>query len=226
MAEPAYVAIAGELSRLIRSGALRPGSQLASHPELAKQHGVSEIVIRKAVALLLSQGLVRTIERRGTFVADQPTLTRVSPERQLETAETSFTNELGRTVEVERDTWQVPATDALAEIFGINIGDEVTHVVTRAREDGRPISISDTYQPIDRAQLVPTVLEETIADRVPVSEHAQWLGTPTGELVETVHQVFVAGDGRVVMVADISYPRDRYDAFVFRMTLQPEPQTT
>lgn len=226
MAEPAYVAIAGEVSRLIRSGELRPGSQLASHPELARQHGVSEIVIRKAVALLLSQGLVRTVERRGTFVADRPTLVRVSPERQLETAETSFENELGRTVQIERDTRQIPASQALAEVLGINVGDEVTHVVTRAREDGRPISISDTYQPEKRRGLVAAVLEETVADRIPVSEHALWFGTPAGELVKAVHQLFIASDERVVMVSDITYPRDRYDAFVFRMTLPPEPQTT
>ncbi|MBR7552226.1 GntR family transcriptional regulator, partial [Mycobacterium tuberculosis] len=66
---------------------------MPSYSELAKRHGVSEIVIRKVIDLLLRQGLVYTIERRGTFVAARPTLVRVSPERQMEDPATTFGNE-------------------------------------------------------------------------------------------------------------------------------------
>jgi GntR family transcriptional regulator len=220
MAEPAYVAIAGEYARQIRSGRLMPGTQLPSYAELAEKNGVSDIVIRKAVELLLRQGLVRSVRRRGIFVADQPNLVRVSPERQKQGAEATFQNEVGEPVEVERSSAQVAATAEHAEAFGLALGDPLTYTVTYARGKGRPISISDTFQPVDVPDVADAaVLEETVADRIPTAAHAEWLGTSPGDLVKTVHQRFVGADGRLLMISDVSYPQDRYDALVFRMSL-------
>ncbi|HEV3355351.1 MAG TPA: GntR family transcriptional regulator [Pseudonocardiaceae bacterium] len=222
MAEPAYVAVAGEYAQRIRSGLLAPGTQLPSYAEIAERHGVSDIVVRKAIELLQNQGLVRSVRRRGNFVADQPNLVRVSPERQMEDPETTFSNESDQGVIVDRDTEQVTASEELAELFDLSAGTTITHVVTRASEGGRPISISDTYQPIDVVDVSGAAyLEETIADRLPTPTHAEWLRTDSGDLVKTVHQKFAMADGRVVMTSDVSYPKDRYDAFVFRMTLAP-----
>lgn len=223
MAEPQYVVIAGEYARRIRTGALPPGTQLPSYSEMAGQYGVSDIVIRRAIKLLISQGLARTVERRGTFVVDRPNLVRVSPERQMEEPETTFGNETDRVVRIERDASVVAASDELAEALGVTAGDEINCIITRASEDGRPISISDSYHPLDVASTASaTHLEETVADRLPSSSHAAWLHTPPGDLVKTVHQRFIAEDGRVLMISDVSYPQDRYDAFVFRMALTQE----
>lgn len=88
-------------------------------------------------------------------------------------------------------------------------------------EDGRPISISDAYQPVGVAGIVGAAfLEETITDQLPAPVHAEWLRTTSGDLVKKVHQRFLSDDGQVIMLCDISYPRDRYDAFVFRMALK------
>ncbi|WP_067475266.1 GntR family transcriptional regulator [Actinomadura hibisca] len=221
MAEPAYVRIAGEYARRIRGGELPPGMQLPSYAEIAQQNGVSDIVVRKALELLQSQGLVRSVRRRGVFVADRPNLVRVSPERQLEAAERSFQNESDQQIQVERETEQIPATNDLAEALGVPVGAEIKHVVTRATEDGRPISISDTYQPLDVIDISGAdFLEETISDKLPTPVHAEWLRTTPGDLVKSVHQRFIAADDRIIMISDVSYPRGRYDAFVFRMSLK------
>lgn len=221
MKEPAYVRIAGHYARRIRTGELPPGTQLPSYSEIARQSNVSDIVVRKAIELLQSQGLVRSVRRRGNFVADRPNLVRVSPERQMEGPETTFGNESDREIRIDRDIEQVPAGHDLAEIFGISADEEVLHTVTRASEDGRPISISDTYQPLDVADISDaTFLEETLADRLPSPTHAEWLRTTPGDLVKTVHQQFLTADRRTIMVSDVSYPRDRYDEYVFRMRLK------
>ncbi|KAB2380658.1 GntR family transcriptional regulator [Actinomadura montaniterrae] len=221
MAEPAYVRIAGEYARRIRGGELPPGTQLPSYAEIAQQNGVSDIVVRKAVELLQSQGLVRSVRRRGVFVADRPNLVRVSPERQMESAEQSFQNESDQPIQVNREVQQLPATVELAEALGIPAGQEIKHVITKASENGRPISISDTHHPLDIADISGAAyLEETIFDQLPPTAHAEWLRTTPGDLVKTVHQRFIAADERVVMISNISYPRDRYDAFVFRMSLE------
>lgn len=227
MPEPAYVTIAGTYAQRIRSGELPPGVQLPSYSEIVQRHGVSDIVARKAIELLLSQGLVRSVRRRGIFVTDRPNLIRVSPERQLEPPEATFRNESNRDVEVDRETEQVPVSDELADAFGLAANDEITHVITRVTEDRQPVSVSDTYQPLDVADAsTATQLEETIADRLPMRTHADWLRTTPGDLVKTVHQRFFAADGRLIMVSDVSYPRDRYDAFLFRMTLRPDSPKT
>lgn len=220
MTEPAYVAIAGEYARRIRHGELPPGVQLPSYAEIGAQHGVSDIVVRKAVDLLQGQGLVRSVRRRGIFVADRPNLVRISPERQMEDPEVTFANESDRETRIDRETERVHATDELAEIFGIAPKDEITHTITRASEDGRPISISDTYQPLGVEGIADaTILEETLTDQLPESAHAEWLRTAPSDLVKSIRQRFLAADGRVIMVSNVSYPRDRYDAFVFRMAL-------
>jgi len=218
--EPAYVSIAGDYGRRIRNGELPPGTQLPSHAEIAGKNGVSDIVVRKALELLQSQGLVRSVRRRGIFVTDRPNLVRISPERQMENAETTFGNESNQDIQVDRQTSQVRATEALAEAFNLLPDDEITHVVTRASEGGRPISVSDTYQPLSYTGIAEAIaLEETISDKLPEPTHAEWLRTPAGDLVKTVQQRFLATGDKVVMISNISYPRDRYDAFVFRMAL-------
>jgi GntR family transcriptional regulator len=223
MAEPAYVSIAAAYAQRIRSGQLPPGSQLPSYSEIAEQSGVSDIVVRKAIDLLQNQGLVRSVRRRGVFVTDRPNLVRVSPERQMEDPEITFAYESSRDVHVERDTKQVRATDELAEAFGLAPGDKITHVVTRVTEGRRPVSISDTYHPVDMPDpSAATTLEEIVADRLPVPSHAAWLETTPGDLVKAVHQRFLVPGGRAIMVSDVSYPKDRYDAFVFRMALTPD----
>lgn len=223
MPEPAYVTIAGEYARRIRNRQLSPGTQLPSYAEIAQLHGVSDIVARKVVELLQSQGLVRPVRRRGIFVTDHPNLVRVSPERQTQTPEATFRDESDREVRVDRERRRIRATDELANAFGLTVDDHVSHVVTRVTEDHKPASVSDTYQPLDvDGASTATHLEETVADRLPTPLHAQFLGTTPGDLVKAVHQRFFAADGRLIMVSDVSYPRDRYDAFLFRMTLRPE----
>lgn len=223
MTQPAYVSIAGEYARRIRSGELPPGMQLPSYAEIAKEQGVSDIVVRKVIELLRSQGLVRPVRRRGIFVADRPNLVRLSPERQLQDPEVTFGTESEREIEVDREEVQVSATEELAEALGVTPGDEVKLVVTRVAEGGRPISISDTYQPLDAPDLsTATDLEETISDQLPSAVHAEWLRTTPGDLVKSVRQHYITGDGRVIMVSHVSYPMDRYDAFVFRMKLTRE----
>lgn len=223
MTEPAYVSIASEYARRIRAGELTPGTQLPSYAEMAKHHGVSDIVVRKVIELLGSQGLVRPVRRRGIFVADRPNLVRISPERQMQDPEDTFGAESELPIKVDRETEQVRATEDLAEAFGLSVGDELTHVVTRVAEKGRPVSISDTYQPAGITGTAgAAVLEETLTDQLPTATHAEWLRTTPGDLVKQVHQEFSTADGRVIMISDVSYPQDRYDAFVFRMSLTPE----
>ncbi len=137
----------------------------------------------------------------------------------MESPETTYGSESDRPVSVQREIQRIQATDELAATFGVNSGAELVHVVTRATEDERPVSVSDTYHLPDQENPNAAYLEETLAEQVPADLHAEWLGLPAGELAVTVHQRFLDANDRVLMVSDVSYPRSRYQAFSFRMAL-------
>jgi GntR family transcriptional regulator len=78
---PAYQRVAEELREGIRSGTYPPGSRLPTIAELCRAHGVSEIVIRQAIALLRTEGLVDTRRGGGTVVRTRPPVRRRAVER-------------------------------------------------------------------------------------------------------------------------------------------------
>jgi len=71
-ATPLYQQVAADIRRRIVSGALPIGGQLPPHRELATRYGVSVITINKALAGLVSEGILRSRVGQGTFVAMRP----------------------------------------------------------------------------------------------------------------------------------------------------------
>lgn len=64
--------LANLLRAQIESGELEPGKPLPSESYLQQEHGVSRGTAREAVAILRNEGLVITIQGRGTFVPREP----------------------------------------------------------------------------------------------------------------------------------------------------------
>lgn len=153
---PAYLRIAAELRDRIRDGGHPPGSRLPTIAALCQTHGVSEIVVRQAIAVLRGEGLVETRRGGGTVVRRQPPARRVAMERyRVETAPaaapaTSFTHD-------QRIQWheyrldkvyrRVRAGAELAELFELPPGTPLLHrhFVFYARRE--PQQISTNYLP-------------------------------------------------------------------------------
>lgn len=72
MAEYAYVTLANEIERDIRSGRLQPGARLPGEVEMGRQYGVASRTARRAVRELRDRGLAETLPSLGTFVVDHP----------------------------------------------------------------------------------------------------------------------------------------------------------
>ncbi|TDP38743.1 GntR family transcriptional regulator [Nocardia ignorata] len=224
MPEPKYVAIANKYAADIRKGVIPPNVWLPSHAEIARENGVSEIVARQAVGQLRRWGLVTTVERRGTQVLAQRDDTRLSPERQTESPETTYETEATAGVEVviDRQSAEVVADEALADTFGIDVGAALVHETVRASEDGRPISISDSYHLPGQSPPEADILEEELSERVPPESHSEWLGVPAGEPILMVKQRYLTSADRLLMLSDVSYIPGRYRTFSFRMVLPRE----
>ena len=65
---PAYLQIVDELSEEIRAGSLPPGTALPSIAQLCEQFDVSASVVKAAISVLRTQGLVIGQQGKGVFV--------------------------------------------------------------------------------------------------------------------------------------------------------------
>jgi DNA-binding GntR family transcriptional regulator len=66
--EPAYIQLVNILRSMIDAGQFRPGERLPSESQLCRSYHVSPMTVRRAINILLQDGLVSTIQGRGTFV--------------------------------------------------------------------------------------------------------------------------------------------------------------
>lgn len=69
--EPVYRQLAQIIRVRIQNGELQPNRPIPSETALNQEFGLARGTIRKAVALLREEGLIITVNGRGSFVADQ-----------------------------------------------------------------------------------------------------------------------------------------------------------
>ena len=69
---PPYQHAADAIRDDIRAGRLKPGEQLPSLRELQERFNIANMTMRAALNLLREEGLIYTIQGRGSFVADVP----------------------------------------------------------------------------------------------------------------------------------------------------------
>jgi DNA-binding GntR family transcriptional regulator len=65
-----WVTLAEHIRKQIATGELAPGAKLPSTMQLRREHGVSEMVVRNAMLVLKSEGLVYGVPGVGVYVAD------------------------------------------------------------------------------------------------------------------------------------------------------------
>ena len=70
--QPKYAQIADYLRSQILKGKYKPDDQLPAELELTRIFGVNRDTVRQAIAVLISEGKVKRIHGRGTFVTEPP----------------------------------------------------------------------------------------------------------------------------------------------------------
>jgi GntR family transcriptional regulator len=148
---PLYFQIEQDLASLIASGTLAPGSQLPSEEELVQKYGVSRTTVRKAVQELERLGLIEIRRGRGTFV-------RTEKITQEFTELTGFVEDmmamglqpsarvLGKAT--------AKANEEVARQLRVPIGTEVMQIRRVRLADDVPISLDETYLPMDLGRKV------------------------------------------------------------------------
>lgn len=152
-ARPLQVRVADDLRMRIERGEFAPGVQLPTLDELAATHLCSLGVVRTAMNLLRQQGLVVTVQGKGTFVRARPSARRHGIDRYSRSRWRSGKAILTAEAEAQghsagqlmRELGETPAPPAVAERFEIPVD---TPVWVRRRTtlvDGRPNQLADSY---------------------------------------------------------------------------------
>jgi GntR family transcriptional regulator len=69
---PLYEQLAAFLREMIRSGELSHLDPLPSEARLSQEYDISRDTVRRAIGVLVEEGLAFTVRRRGTFVGPRP----------------------------------------------------------------------------------------------------------------------------------------------------------
>jgi GntR family transcriptional regulator len=162
------VRIADDIRAKIQADEYPPGSKLPTYDDLAEQYRCSVAATRRAVELLRQQGLVITVQGKGSFVRERPSTRRHGTERYsrsrwlnggkailiAEAAAQGWTGD-----QQLRFLGEAPAPAEVADRLGVEPG---TPVWVRRRTtliNGRPNQLADSYYELPVAEAAPKLKE-------------------------------------------------------------------
>lgn len=141
---PLWRQIYGTLVEEMQQGILRPGQRLPTEPELAERFGVNRHTLRRAMAALRDDGLVRIERGRGTFVQEEVIDYPVTRRTRFSDVMILSDHQPGQR---PLRALEVPADAEVARELGIAAGEPVLLVETIHEADGRPLSVTAHYFP-------------------------------------------------------------------------------
>ncbi len=153
-----WTRIAAELAEAIGSGVYPPGQRLPSEHALAEHFGVNRHTIRRSLASLCSQGLVRITQGSGTYVEDFA-VDLVLGKRTRHQQGLAQAGLRGSLVVLQAQTTR--ATAALAKALQVPARSPLLALRVRGDAEGQPLHISERYFPLPRFENLATVVRET-----------------------------------------------------------------
>lgn len=231
-----YRQVADELRKAIKRGEYPPGSALPSQPDLARQYGLNQTSINRAIALLRADGLVRVEHGRGAYVQEIPTVKRVRRIPRGNTPGSSFAEEMRKAGLEPRaplaDLATVDAPADVAEHLRITAGDPVVRRTRHMFASGRPVQLATSYIPLEIAgnqdialpDTGPTGLYERLAARgyqvtrfveeiearQPRAEEAAFLGLTEVQYVLEVTRIASTEDDKPVETVINVFPSQQW----------------
>lgn len=159
--EPAYNQLVNILRRQIAAGMFRPGDRLPSEAQLCGRYQVSPMTVRRAINILVDQGVVSTAQGRGTFIKPPELGTATFDLQELQSL---FSDE--RTTVRILEAWPVSAPERAARKLAIPVGTRVIYIRRLIYQEGTPTIyhreylIYDPTLPTVEAELEVTALRD------------------------------------------------------------------
>ena len=236
--------IADEIrDKILHTKELKANQMLATEQDLCKEYTVSKMTIKKALDVLVLEGLIYKKRGVGTFVknlSETPLKNIIfsNDEQHLTGFSYSHRNENVSTKVIEYTI--IPADTFLAEKLNIATGDFVYRILRVRFVDSSPIVHEETYMPID---IIPKLkkchvensiysyIEATTAKKIQ-SAHiciraakcpetlASHLKLKKGEPIIQVVQIAFLDDGQIF---EYSITNHRYDCYEFHNVVVRKP---
>lgn len=176
-----YQKLRDELASKIARREWRPGEVIPGQEELAKSYGIAVGTVRKAVDLLVAQGLLERIQGRGTFVrraSFDGSLFRFfrfqdkSGERRIPASEILL-----------REVVESPS--AAAEKLKLKGRAKVIHMLRLRTIDGEPVLIEDIWLPFEKFKNFASIQLQQIGDLL-YPAYEEHCGQVVGSASETL----------------------------------------
>ncbi|MEU6194369.1 GntR family transcriptional regulator [Streptomyces sp. NPDC047061] len=232
--EAPYLATAEALRARIAAGEWRLGDRLPSRARLAEEYGVGRNVVQRAVDLLIADGFLEGRAGSGTYVRVPHERLRMVRSRRRERSLAALT-ERGRAGAWDAHSEvRVPAPEDIAGRLAVAPGDLCVRTHYEFLAGGRPVQLSESWEPLALTDGTPVVLPERgpLAGRGVVERmrsigvdvdtvvelprparatrvQANLLGIAAGDLVLAIERTIYDTGGRPVETADIVIPDAR-----------------
>lgn len=237
--QPAYLRVAGDLRRQIVDGSLPPHTRLPSQARIREQYSVSDTVALEARKVLMAEGMVEGRSGSGTYVREHPVPRRVARTGYRVPGEEIDPFRQEQADDGVKGTWeacseQEDAAPGTAERLGVEPGERLMRTRYVFREEGEPVMLSTSWEPLALTGRTPVMLPEEgplggrgvvermaalelvvdhvgeeVGARPCLADEATALGGVPGRVVLVIERTFYAG-GRPVETADVVVPSGRF----------------
>lgn len=228
----AWRQIADRIQAEIAEGHFKPGERLPGEMQFAERFGVNRHTVRRALATLAAQGLVRATQGGGTFVEATPLPYTIGRKTRfsevMERAGREARGELIRSAET------VASAD-VAEALGLKVGAPVLEMVTLHRADEVPISMAQIWLPLPRFAGIDETYRQTgsltrayarhevsdysrlstrISARTASAEEAAYLELTAGRVLLVIDSINVNQYGHRIQATRSLFSADRVDLVI------------
>lgn len=220
---PLYLQLAEQIRSAIGEGAIKVGDAVPSEREISLSSGISRVTVRKALDLLLREGLLSRKRGSGTYIAP-----RIEQSAALLAGFSAEMRNRGLepgTVWIERTIGIATPEEALALALGIDA--RVVRIARVRTADDEPLAIEratvpviflpdpdfgpSLYEALTARGLRPVRGLQRLQASLATPDEARLLDIPGGAAVLRIERRAFLADGRPVEYTRSAYRSDRYD---------------
>ncbi|MFP4037470.1 MAG: GntR family transcriptional regulator [Desulfobacteraceae bacterium] len=212
---PLYYQIGTVLKERILSGELQAGAPLPGEEALSREYGVSRITVRRALAILETEGLIIRQRGRGTFVAERSA--RVRPTRFSGTIEELIAQATSAKVKI-LDYRTVEPPEDVAEKLNLPEGEKVVRIDKVRLIDGLPFSVVVNFLPRDTGE---KISPEDLNEKPLLVVLEEKLGIEADEAVQSVEATIASAEVASLLDIRVGAPLLKVERTVFDVESKP-----